>query len=165
MRKLRLSLLIILISILLSGCDLFGPKYINFSEKPNNHYYTDQLHKKILNNENFSLYVFDKNLYKEIKVTNDDEITIIENFINSLIDNNYLNESEILNTSESFRIKIVFKDETFLIKVFNSNVITLSPWDGKFKEDIISMDSLPIGYNLYDFCTHIASRPIEQESN
>ncbi|SFD37377.1 DUF4883 family protein [Clostridium uliginosum] len=163
MKKLSFISLIMLVYLLLNGCGLFSPKYINLSEKANNHYYTDELHKKILSNENFTLYVFDKNLYKEIKV-NDDEISIIENFTNHLINTDYLDSTEESNLKEPFRIKIVFKDETFLIKVFNSKLVTLSPWDGNYKEDIISMDNLPLGYNLYDFCLHIHSKPIESNS-
>ncbi|AIY81237.1 hypothetical protein FDC58_09205 [Clostridium botulinum] len=161
MKKFIAILLILLNSIIMMGCSLSDAKYINLSKKPNNHYYTDLLTNKVLNNEEFSLYVFDKNLYKEIKV-NDDEEVLVENFLNSLITDNYLNNSDLINEREPFRIKVVFKDNIFLIKVFNSNLITLSPWDGNYAEDIISMENLPIGYNLFNFCVHIESKPIEK---
>ncbi|AOR24186.1 DUF4883 family protein [Clostridium taeniosporum] len=161
MKKFIVVLLILLIPTTLIGCNLSNAKYINFSKKPNNHYYTDQLTKKILNNEDFKFYVFDKNLYKEIEVNSDEKI-IIENFLNNLVPDNYLNTSDSINEKEPFRIKIVFKNNIFLLKVFNSNLITISPWDGNYTEDIISMENLPIGYNLYNFCVHIESKPIEK---
>lgn len=161
MKKLIVILLILLNTTIMMGCSLSNAKYINFSKKPNNHYYTEQLTKKVLNNEEFSLYVFDKNLYKEIKVT-DDEKLIVENFLNSLITDNYLETSDAINEREPFRIKVIFKDNIFLIKVFNSNLITLSPWDGNYTEDIVSMENLPIGYNLFNFCIHTESKPIEK---
>lgn len=159
MKKLNLILLIIFIVVCLNGCTLQDPKYINISSKPNNHYYTDQIHKKILDNENFSLYVFNTNLYKSIQVPSD-ENNIIENFIESLISENYLDEN--IKDKEPYRIKLVFKDSKFLIKVFNNSTISVAPWDGNYKEDIISIKDLPLAYNLYDFCTHIENKPLEK---
>lgn len=112
MKKFIAILLILLNSIVMMSCSLSDAKYINLSKKPNNHYYTDLLTNKVLNNEDFSLYVFDKNLYKEIKV-NDDEEVMVENFLNSLITDNYLNNSDLINEREPFRIKVVFKDNIF----------------------------------------------------
>lgn len=156
MKNLRFIVVIILLLLPLSGCDLQNPKYINFSSKPNNHYYTDQLRNKILNNEKFTLYVFDTNLYKEIEVPTDENF-IIENFTSALINDNYLNEKD--DIKEPFRLKVVFKDDKYLIKVFNNSVISISPWDGNYKEDIISIKDLPLRYNLYDFCNHIENNP------
>ncbi|HBJ2621334.1 hypothetical protein FDA33_12675 [Clostridium botulinum] len=161
MKKFIVILLLLLNSTIMIGCNLSDAKYINFSKKPNNHYYTDQLTKKILSNEEFSLYVFDKNLYKEIQVNENEEI-IIDNFLNSLITENYLDTSDSISDREPFRIKVVFKDTIFLLKIFSSNLVTLSPWDGNYTEDIISMENLPIGYNLFDFCVHVESKPIEK---
>lgn len=159
MKKLNFILAIIFIMVSLSGCALQDPKYINLSTKPNNHYYTDEIHKKILNNESFKLYVFNTNLYKSLEVSSDENI-IIENFIQSLVSDNYLDEN--VESKEPYRIKIVFKDTKFLIKVFNNNIISISPWDGNYKEDVISIKDLPLAYNLYDFCTHIENKPLEK---
>ena len=145
------------ILVSLNGCALQDPKYINLSTKPNNHYYTDELNKKILNNKDFTLYVFNTNLYKSIEVSSD-ENNILENFIHALIPDNYLNE--VITDKETYRIKIVFKDATFLIKVFNNSTISVAPWDGSYKGDIISIKDLPLAYNLYDFCTHIENKPL-----
>ena len=159
LKKLNLIFIALVLLFTLIGCNIQSAKYINFSVKPNNHYYTDELKDKILNNENFTLYVFDTNLYKEIEVSNE-ENPIIENFISSLIDDNYSNEK--IDMKEPFRLKIVFDDSKYLIKVFNDSIVSISPWDGNYKEDVISIKDLPLRYNLFDFCNHIANKPISK---
>lgn len=160
MKKFNLIFIILLLFINLIGCDLQDPKYINFSVKPNNHYYIDQIKSKIMNNEKITLYVFDTNLYKEIEVPKD-ETSIVEDFISSMTSENY--SDELPNSKEPFRIKITFdsKDQ-YLIKIYNDSFISISPWDGNYKEDVISMKGLPLRYNLFDFCNHIANKPLSK---
>jgi hypothetical protein len=155
----RFSLNIILFILLfnLTSCSIENPKYINISTKPNNHYYTDQLEHKFLADDNFTLYVFDTNLYKEIEVSKE-ENPILKNFISSLILENYSDSG--INNKELYRIKVVFNDDKYLIKVFDNSMVSISPWDGNYKEDIISMKDLPLRYNLIDFCNHIANKPL-----
>ena len=155
MKKSVFALIIMLLTFCMIGCSIDDPKYINISTKPNNHYYTDKLYKKILSNEKFTIYVFDTNLYKEIEVPDEDK-DIIENFIKSLIEDNY-SDTEISDT-EPFKLKIIFEDEKFLIKVFNSDTVSVASWDGSYKPDVISMSTLPLRYNLYDFCNHIKNK-------
>ena len=159
MKKFNLFFLSLVLIFTLNGCNVQNDKYINFSAKPNNHYYTDELKNKLLNNEIFNLYVFDTNLYKEIEVPSDENL-VIENFISSLIDDNYYAEQP--DIKESFRMKIVFSDNKYLIKIFNDSIISISPWDGNYKEDVISIKDLPLRYNLFDFCNHIANKPLSK---
>ena len=163
MKKLLFFILSLFISIILCSCTLQDPKYISLSSnKPNNHYYTSELQKKLIENDSFNLYVFDTNLYKEIKVSSE-ENNIIENFIDSLNEKNYLDSTSL--DKEPFRIKIVFNDTTkYLIKVFDSSNISVLPWDGIYEEDYISMENVPLGYNLFDFCNHIVSNPLNKEN-
>ena len=156
MKNLRYISILLLLLFSLSGCNIQDPKYISFSTKPNNHYYTDELRNKILSNEKFTLYVFDTNLYKEIEVPSE-ENSILENFTSALTNDDYIDEKG--DGKEPFRLKVVFKDEKYLIKVFNDSVISISPWDGNYKEDIVSIKNLPLRYNLYDFCKHIQNEP------
>jgi len=159
LKKLYLIFIILVLIFTLNGCEIQNAKYINFSIKPNNHYYTDELKNKILNNEQFTLYVFDTNLYKEMEVPTD-ENPIIENFLSSLVDGNY--STEQIDTKEIFRVKIVFKDIKYLVKIFNDSIVSISPWDGIYKEDIVSIKELPLRYNLFDFCNHIANKPLSK---
>ena len=159
MKKLNFIFIIILLLFTLNGCSFENPKYINLSNKPSNHYYTDELENKILNNENFTLYVFDTNLYKEIEVPSE-ENDIIENFISALVDENYSEDK--IDIEEPFRLKVVFNDDKYLINVFNDSIVSISPWDGNYKEDVISIKDLPLRYNLLDFCNHIANKPLSK---
>lgn len=158
MKKINYIFMILVLFINFTGCDLQNSKYINFSVKPNNHYYLDEIKNKFLDNESFTLYMFDTNLYKEIEVSKD-ETPIIEDFIFSLTNENYSDET--VPEKEPFRIKITFDDKNqYLIKIFNNSIISISPWDGLYKEDIISMNNLPLKYNLFEFCNHIANKPL-----
>lgn len=156
MKKLIIIFLTLLLLFSLNGCALQDSRYINFSMKPNNHYYTDELQNKILNNEKFTLYVFDTNLYKEIEVPNEENL-ILEDFLSSIIDDNYSDEK--IEIKEPYRIKVVFDNDKYLIKIFNDSIVSISPWDGKYNEDIISIKDFPLRYNLFDFCNHIANKP------
>ena len=94
-----------------------NPKYINISSKPNNHYYTDKLYKKLLSNENFTIYVFDTNLYKEIEVPEEDK-NIIEDFVKSLIEDNYSDTD-------------ITKGELVRILSINSVKLKVEKWEEK----------------------------------
>ena len=157
-KKFLFPLLLILV-LCLNGCVTTSAEYISFTTKPNNHYYTDELKNKVLNNENFSLSVFDTNLCKDIIVDKDDSI-IIDNFLNSLTSDNYLAYNSKPDNKEKFRVIISFSENKYLIKVYDASIISISPWDGSYEEDIISMESLPLHYNLLDFCNHIQNKPI-----
>ncbi|EHI98932.1 hypothetical protein CDLVIII_2270 [Clostridium sp. DL-VIII] len=162
MKKISCIFIILLLSINLIGCNLRNYQYINFSVKPNNHYYIDEIKNKILNNKKFTLYVFDTNLYKEIEVPAD-ENSIFEDFISSLATENYSTEG--VNVKEPFRIRLYFNDnDQYFVKVFNDSIISVAPWDGIFNEDIISMKNLPLRYNLFDFCNHIENKPIAKQN-
>ena len=157
MKKYSLILITLLLLLNLTSCKIEDPKYINFSTKPNNHYYTDQLENRILTDENFTLYVFDTNLYKEIEVSKE-ENSIIKNFISSLTLENYSDSQP--NNKEIYRIKVVFNDDKYLLKVFDNSTISISPWDVNYNEDIVLIKDLPLRYNLLDFCNHIANKPL-----
>ena len=160
-KKFLLPLLLILV-FSLNGCISQNPKYINFTSKPSIHYYTDKLKNKVLSNEKFSLSVFDTNLYKDITVDKDENI-ILDNFLNSLTDKNYLPYDSKPENKESFRITVSFNDDKFLIRIYDSSTISISPWDGTYEEDIVSMEDLPLRYNLLDFCNHIQNKPISRK--
>jgi hypothetical protein len=160
LKKLTFAFTILFLCFTLSSCALQSPKYINFSVKPSNHYYIDEIKAKILNNQNFTLYVFDTNLYKEIEVPSE-ENSIIEDFVSALTTVNYSDES--VDAKEPFRIKILFEDNSqYLFRIFNDSTISVSPWDGNYKEDIISIKDLPLRYNPFDFCNHIANKPLSK---
>jgi hypothetical protein len=128
--------------------------------KPNNHYYVDEIKNRILNNDKFTLYIFDTNLYKEVEVPPEDD-NIIEDFFSTLTSDTYTDEKTDAN--EPFRLKIVFNNnDMYLIKIFNDSIVSIAPWDGVYKEDTVSIKNLPLKYNLFDFCNHILNNPISK---
>ncbi|WP_297421147.1 DUF4883 family protein [Clostridium sp.] len=160
MRKISYIFIIIFLFSTISGCNFQDAKYINLSTKPNNHYYVDEIKNKILSNNKFTLYVFDTNLYKEIEVPSEEK-SIMESFISSLTDNNY--SEETTDKKEPYRIKIIFDDNSqYILKIFDDSLVSVSPWDGNYKEDMVSIKDLPLRYNLFDFCNHIANEPLSK---
>lgn len=159
-KKLLLPFLLILV-FSLNGCISQNSKYINFTSKPSKHYYTDELKNKVLNNENFSLSVFDTNLYKDLNVSKDESL-VLDNFLNSLTEADYLPYDSKPENKEIFRITVSFDSDKFLIRIYDSSIIAVSPWDGNYEEDIVSMNNIPLHYNLLDFCTHIQNKPVSK---
>lgn len=152
MKKFKLCFLILLV-FLLQGCGLNDPKYINLKTKDGNDFYTKDVYSKLLKDDDFTLEIFDTNVYKNIPI-DENEKMIIENFIRSLTKEDYKDE-ESPSDKEPFQIKISFSDDKYVFKVFDDKRVTIAPWDGVFSEDIVNMENVPKRYNLYDFCTHI----------
>lgn len=143
-----------LLIFILQGCAFEDPKYIHFKDKPSNDYYTKEIYSKMLNHEDYSLSIFNTDLYKNIPIDDDDE-KVVENFIRELSKEDY-KEYEAITDKEPYDIKINFADgNKYILKIYNNTTVSVSPWDGIFHEDIINMDNVPIRYNLYDFCKHV----------
>lgn len=149
-------IIIILFLFLLQGCSFKDPKYIHFEEKEIPNFYINEISSKLLNGEDFSMEIFNTNLYKRIKI-DDSEKIVIDNFINALTEANYLDNEKPI-TRESYEMRLIFKDEKYIIKVYSENIVTVFPWDGIYEEDLINMINIPQRYNLMDFCTNIEQR-------
>ena len=54
----------LILSLLLQGCSFNDPKYINFSEKSSPDFYTKEIYSKLLNDEEYSIELFNTNFYK-----------------------------------------------------------------------------------------------------
>ena len=142
--------------ILLQSCSLKDPKYMNFEKKETPNYYINEINSKILNGEDYSVEIFNTNLYKKFKIE-DTEKLIIGNFLDSLSNDNYL-DNQKPETKEVYEMRITFKNGKYVIKVFNETTITVFPWDGVYEEDLINMTNIPKRYNLLYFCKDIENR-------
>ena len=157
MKNKKLCILLIFVFILY-GCSTNDPKYINLSKKETLNYYTNEVFANILNGENYSLKMVDTNVSKSIPIS-DDEKVIIENFIDSLSDSNFKKNSEEKVDKEPFQLVITFDNNSkYVFRVYSSELVTVFPWDGNFSEDVITLENVPIHYNLYDFCTHVKNK-------
>ena len=158
------TLCIILINIFLTmfftGCVFEDPKYINLRNKPNLYSYSNEVYIKIKNNEEFTIKVFDYNLYKYYDVPTSDNDVILS-FFQSLTNDNYKDEIPEDITSPCYKLIIEFNNREkskYIIDVYNNNFVTLFPWDGNFPKDKITMDDVPKYDNLYDFCIYIINK-------
>lgn len=150
---------ILLLVTLLSGCVFNDPKYINLKTKPNLYYYSNEIYEKIKNNESYSLKVFDVNFYEYHEVLEEDE-DILPCFLASLNADNYVSELNLEDDKVKYKLIIEFDNDKYkyVINVYDKNSITLFPWDGNLKEDMITMDNVPIRNNIYSFCVYIINK-------
>ena len=162
MKKLNfLSLLLII--LLLPGCVFNQPEYIKNDTKPNNYYYTNEIYGKLKNNEEFTLELFNTDVYKYYDVDKED-CDIIQSLIESLHSENYhdsLTEDE-KNLLPKYKLTIKFDNSKFVINVYNKNLATIYPWDGVFSEDIISFENVSQHSNLYEFCYYVENKHREK---
>lgn len=151
MRRIKLLFLIVAL-LFLQGCSLNTARYINFEQSPSKSYYTEKIKENLKNNEDYTLQVFDTNLYKHFPVDKED-LGILKDFLSNLSDEAFLEEYAPKN-KEKFRLIVNFSDEKYIIKIYDNKTSTITPWDGNYSEDIIDMSNLPTHFNLYDFCDY-----------
>ena len=84
-------LFFIFISIFLQSCSFDSARYINFEESPSSNYYAEKIKEHLSNDSNYTLDVFDTNLYKYFKV-DDEDLDVLKNFVNNLSDEDFLDE-------------------------------------------------------------------------
>lgn len=155
--KTKKLIIFIIFSLFLIGCDINNPKYINLKKKESIDYYSNEIYFKILNNEDYTLTMFDTDISKNTLIDKEEQV-IIENFLSSLTSSNYLKNSDDISNKEAFHLIIEFDDSKYIFNVYDENLVTVYPWDGVFPEDIITSENVPLRYNLYDFCNHIKNR-------
>lgn len=154
-------LLVSFIIIMLPSCTFNGSKYINLNtNKPTLYYYSNDLYSKIKNNSDFTLKVFDANLYKYYEVGEED-VDIVISFLESLNNDNYLSEDTITEVPK-YKLIVDFTDSKYIINAYNVNMVTINPWDGVFTQDIIKMDGVSNRNNVYSFCKYIINKSHER---
>lgn len=153
----RITLIFIcLFCLSLTSCGIVNPKYIQFKEQENVGYYSNEIIEKINKGESFTLQVFDSNFYKYFPVPKE-ENEILYIFFNSISNENFKDELE-KDSKDQFKLIIDFETDKYIIDVFDSNTISIYPWDGNYYKDIIDMSNVPLSYNLYDFCKYIQEK-------
>ena len=158
MKNIKLLIILLLVT-LLSGCVFNDPKYINFKSKPNLYYYSNEIYKKIKNNESYSLKVFDVNFYEYHDVSEED-LDVLPAFLESLNNDNYVSELNLEDGKVKYKLIIEFDSDNskYVINVYDKNSITLFPWDGNLEEDMVNMTDVPLRNNIYSFCVYIINK-------
>lgn len=153
MKKYFIAFIPILLISLLYGCSFNSAQYIRPGTKASTNYYTNEIKEKINNNEAYKIKIFDLNIYKYYDV-NEEEHSILSEFIDSLNDENYIATLEE-NSSPEYKLIIEFADSKYVINAYNDKLVSIYPWDGVYNEDVISMEGVSDYYNLYKFCEYI----------
>lgn len=146
---------ILILSFTLMSCG-GNTQYINLKSKPSKYYYTNELISNLKKDSKFTVSLFDNNLYKELKVP-DDEKSVLYDFLVNLDKDHYPDEAA---TQISPRYKLILEanNTKYIINVINEKELVLNPWDGVYTEDYISMENTPARYNVYNFCKYISSK-------
>lgn len=139
------------------GCSFESSQYINFKSKPSPYYYTEELKKDLNSTNGFSLIVFDTNFYKEIIVEDYDK-KAFKDFIKAIKDDNFIDETMDSNKKCVFKVYVTIDDVKYLLKVFEGDYISIAPWDGVFKEDVLNESTIPQGNKLDTFCKYILDK-------
>ncbi|WP_125154698.1 DUF4883 family protein [Clostridium rectalis] len=155
MKKKYTYIFIILISIalLFASCNL----PINKKTKQNNFYYTDELYKNINSETSYKCSIVDTNFYKEKNIDSND-FSIINNFMKNLDIKYFTSKPKNLPSKPSYKIFLTFKNETFVINIYDKKYVSVHPWDGYFDMDYIDMSFIPESYNLYELCNYVIPR-------
>lgn len=141
--------LILLFLILILGLLGSYKAYYN-KKKPNNYYYTNQLAKNLTLNKNYEIKVLDNNFYKVEEISKENIETMLS-FIKELKKQNFIDKPQVINAKPKYKFFIKFLDtnDKFVVNVYDTKYISIHPWDGEFTMDYITMESIPIRYNLY----------------
>lgn len=141
--------------IFLSGCNF--TTLFSSGNKPTPTYYTNNLISTINKNDTPITTLTSMNFYKTAQLE-DDQIFTIYQFINTLSVDNFIVDGTPENISTDnpvFKIILEFDDSgKYIINVYNSEIASIHPWDGKYPMDYIDMSSLPPALNLYDICNN-----------
>lgn len=161
MKKVIKIIIPLFLVILLTGCNTSNIQYINFSTKPNNYYYTNEIYQKVINNEKYTLQVFDENLYKYYDVAPED-YNLLKEFIDSLNKESF-GEKIDTKVDPPYKLIIQFDNIKYIINAYNEKDITVYPWDGVFEEDRLTMEGIPDYYNIYKYCEYIVRKGQNKE--
>ncbi|MDV4152671.1 DUF4883 family protein [Clostridium sp. AL.422] len=153
MKKFISIILVLTITSILTSCNINESQYIRPKEKPIANYYTNEIKDRINKNEDYTIKIFDLNIYKYYDV-NKEEHSIIPEFIDTLKNESYDINIDSDLTPE-YKIIVEFSNDKYIINAYNDNLISIHPWDGVYPQDTISMEDVPDYYNLYKYCEYI----------
>ncbi|MBU5454413.1 DUF4883 family protein [Caproiciproducens sp. MSJ-32] len=153
MKKFVCYIIILIIPLFFISCNINSAQYSKTKSKPTPDYYTNEIYKKILNNEEYKLKVFDMDFYVSYDV-NKEEHSILPEFFDAIDTENFKTDID-LPSSPKYKLIVEFSDFKYIINIYDEELISVYPWDGIYKEDILTMKNVPDYYNLYKFCEYI----------
>lgn len=140
----------IFLVLILIGSIFFSLNLYYNKKKPNDYYYTNLLAKNLALYKTYECRVLDTNFYKT-EMLNKDDINTVKDFLRQLKKPNFLTVPQGIKTEPEYKIFFNFPEskEKYVINIYNSQYISIQPWDGDFQLDYIDMTKIPLRYNLY----------------
>jgi hypothetical protein len=128
------------------------------NKKPNNYYYTNLLVGSISKEISYKCTAIDTSFYNEIEISDNDKVTINGLFKQLNISKNFINKPSNLNSKPKYKLIFTLKDSKYLMDIYNENIISIYPWDGKFEKDYIDMSKIPVSYNVNSLCDYLFNK-------
>jgi len=147
MKKTSLLIIIFIFSVIAISCT------IPAKNKSSNYYYTSKLLQKLNEDKKIEIKVLNMSYYK-VKLLSSEEVGTVLNYLKSVSKGDFIKSSKT-EIKPIYRLYISFKDETYVIDIFNKEDISIFPYDGNFQQDDIKMNSKYKCYNLYYLCKNI----------
>lgn len=141
-------------SLSLLGCNNKIKKSIFSKGKPNNFYYTNLLMKDLSLENPTELYALYMNFYKKKDFAKDD-LAIFSDFFNSLTNDNFIEKPADLPDKPLYKIFVTFKENKYIINIYNENFLSIYPWDGSYNMDYIDTSKMYKAYNLHGLCKYL----------
>lgn len=166
-KKLKLLLIFLILPIFIISCSR------NFSEniksplrisKPSLNFYTENLIRAIKNSKNVQVSIFYSKTGKN-KIIPNDYMEKFNLFMDSIKPSYFVNaNTAALNLRDpEYRLTIFIENKSsFIINIFSDKFITIHPWDGSYKPDIIDISYLHEGINIYNIVDFIIKNNTEK---
>ncbi len=154
MKKASYKLTLIISIIFLTGCMAGFP--ILSEKKPNNYYYTNLLVKDIKLNSAVSCKVVEMNYYRELAVTGENYKKVCSSF-DKLSGSSFIQAPKDLPSRPKFKLIFSCSKDKYIVNVYSSRYVSVSPWDGPYEMDYIDISTLPASVNLYELCNFLYS--------
>lgn len=153
-KKTYMLLIIISTLFILTSCNNIT---ILNKNKKNNFYYTNIVAKNVTLEHNYKCTIVDTNFYRE-KELNSTDCSVVTNFVKALNTKYFISKPKNLPDKPIYKMFLTFKNDKFVINVYNKKYVSVHPWDGYYEMDFIDMSSIPSSYNLFNLCNYIIPR-------
>lgn len=152
-KKLVLFITIIVFPIITISCNknfiqnISAPIKIS---KPSKNFYTNALINSIKNSQNIQISIFYSKTGKN-KILPNEYMENFNLFINS-IKQDFFVENLNENVKEpEYKLTVVLDNKnSFIVNVFDENLVSIHPWDGVYEADFINISSLNNKINIFN---------------
>lgn len=161
LKKIKKIFIVLFLCFFIVSCNTLSTNnvksYLRIS-KPYTNFYTNAL-KYALNKKSNTIHL--SVLYTKTGKNKVFPIEYVNNFnlfINSIKQNNFI-DPEKLNidfTNPEYKLTVFINNSpSFLINIFNKEIINIHPWDGIYSPDTINISSVHTKFNIYNISEYL----------